>query len=59
MPNHHSEFDNGLFYIELKSLHCVFEDPKSQYHMLDLSDRVGYVKRKYFAYKQYMFQEKK
>lgn len=56
-PNHHRQFDSLLFYINPQTLHTVFRDTSSPYHDIDLSGRIGYIKREYLAYRQYMFEK--
>ena len=56
-PNHHTQFDGYLFYIDPQNLHTVFMDTSNKYHDVDLSEKIKYVNKKYLAYRQYLFEK--
>lgn len=56
-PNHHTQFDKYLFYIDPQSLHTVFWNHANEYHDVDLSKKIEYVKKEYLAYRKYLFED--
>ena len=56
-PNHHTMFDHHLFYIDPKTKHTVFWDKNDEFHDIDLSERIKYIKIEYLAYNQYIYEQ--
>lgn len=55
-PNHHTMFDNYLFYIDPQTKHTVFADEKDIDNRIDLSAQISHIKPEYLAYRQYLFE---
>lgn len=56
-PNHHTQFDRFLFYIDCESRRTVFLDISDEYHDVDVSNNIKHVEKKYLAYRQYLYKE--
>ena len=54
-PNHHTQFDRYLFYIDCETRKTVFFDTNDEYHDIDISNNIYYVEKKYLAYRQYLY----
>lgn len=57
-PNHHTMFDNYLFYINPQTKRTVFLDQEESENNIDLSTKVSHIKPEYLAYRQYLFEQK-
>ena len=55
-PNHHTQFDRFLFYINPQNRCTFFLDENDEYNNVDLSSQIKYVKKEYLAYRQYLFE---
>lgn len=55
-PNHHTMFDNYLFYIEPQTLIVKFQDKTDEFNNLDLSQKLKYIKKEYLAYRKYLYE---
>ena len=55
-PNHHTMFDNYLFYIEPQTLTAIFQDETDEFNNLNLSQKLKHIKIEYLAYRKYLFE---
>ena len=56
-PNHHTQFDRYLFYIDSDTRKTVFFDVNDRYHDINLSSKISYIEKRYLAYRQYLYRE--
>lgn len=54
-PNHHTMFDNYLFYLDPNTLKVIFLDKKDEYNNIDVSKKVKHIRPEYLAYRKYLF----
>lgn len=56
-PNHHTMFDNFLFYIDPNTYIAKFFYVDDEFNNVDLSNKIKYVRVEYLAYRKYLYEE--
>lgn len=56
-PNHHTEYDAHLFYIDPQTKRLHAHRPGWKFEGVDLSDKIRHVKQAFLAYAKYQYDE--